>query len=177
MSKAKITDKEYRRFEEIFYRVWHYHTFGHDKHVKLTSQDLKRVTNTLEELKQTRHREHNIIVRHYIQKVYYTTVAREQGDQPQTGRKYLYKTYLIKDYYSKYNRIESAYNVGDMGSIPRLGRFPGEGNSYPPQYSDLENSMDYIVHGVAKSQTQISNFHFHFSFKIYMAFFFFRATK
>ena len=79
MSKAKITDKEYRRFEEIFYRVWHYHTFGHDKHVKLTSQDLKRVTNTLEELKQTRHREHNIIVRHYIQKVYYTTVAREQG--------------------------------------------------------------------------------------------------
>lgn len=79
MSKAKITDKEYRRFEEIFYRVWHYYTFGHDKHVKLTSKDLERVTNTLQELKQTRQREHDIVVRHYIHKVYYTTIAREQG--------------------------------------------------------------------------------------------------
>ena len=46
---------------------------------------------------------------------------------------------------------ESAYNEGDLGSIPGLGRSPGEGNSYPLQYSDLENAMDYIVHGVAKS--------------------------
>ena len=48
---------------------------------------------------------------------------------------------------------ESPCNVGDLGSIPRLGRFPGEGKGYSLQYSGLENSMDYIVHGVAKSRT------------------------
>ena len=49
----------------------------------------------------------------------------------------------------------------DLSSIPGLGRPSGEGNGYPLQYSDLENSMDCIVHGVAKSQTGLSNFHFH----------------
>ena len=44
---------------------------------------------------------------------------------------------------------ESACNVGDMGSFPRLGRSPGEGNDHTLQYSGLENSMDCIVHGVA----------------------------
>ena len=39
---------------------------------------------------------------------------------------------------------ESACSVGDLGSIPRLGRSPGEGKGYPLQYSGLENSMDYI---------------------------------
>ena len=48
-----------------------------------------------------------------------------------------------------------------MGSILGLGRSPGEGNDYPLQYSGPENSMDCIVHGVAKSQTPLSNFHFH----------------
>ena len=43
-----------------------------------------------------------------------------------------------------------------------LGRSPGEGNSYPLQYSGLENSMDCIVHGVTKSQTRLSDFHFYF---------------
>ena len=47
----------------------------------------------------------------------------------------------------------SACNVGDLGSIPRLGRSPGEGNGYPLQYSGLENSMDGIVHGVTESDT------------------------
>ena len=46
----------------------------------------------------------------------------------------------------------SACNVGDLGSIPGLGRSRGEGKGYPLQYSGLENSMDCIVHGVAKSQ-------------------------
>ena len=55
---------------------------------------------------------------------------------------------------------ESACNVGDLGSIPGLGRSPGEGKGYPLQYSGLENSMDCIVHGVAKSQTQLSDFPF-----------------
>ena len=56
---------------------------------------------------------------------------------------------------------ESTCNVGDLGSIPRVGRSPGEGNGYPLQYSGLENSMDCIVHGVTNSQTRLSDFHFH----------------
>ena len=48
---------------------------------------------------------------------------------------------------------ESACNAGDPGSIPGLERSTGEGKGYPLQYSGLENSMDCIVHGVAKSQT------------------------
>ena len=54
---------------------------------------------------------------------------------------------------------ESTCNVGDLGSIPGLGRFLGEGQ-YPLQYSGLENCMDCMqVHGVAKSWTQLSEFH------------------
>jgi len=53
---------------------------------------------------------------------------------------------------------ESACNLGDLGSIPGLGRSPGAGHGNPLQYSCLENSMDRgawqaTVHGVAKSQT------------------------
>ena len=55
---------------------------------------------------------------------------------------------------------ESVCNVGDRDSIPGLGRSPGEGNGYPLQYSSLENSMDCIVHGVAKNWTRLSDFHF-----------------
>ena len=54
---------------------------------------------------------------------------------------------------------ESACNAADLGLIPGLGRSPGEGNSYPLQYIGLENSMDGIVHGVAKSQTRLNDFH------------------
>ena len=57
----------------------------------------------------------------------------------------------------------SACNVGDLSSIPGLGRSPGEGKGYPVQCSGLENSMDCIVHGVAKSRTQLSDCHFHFT--------------
>ena len=49
--------------------------------------------------------------------------------------------------------------MGDLGSIPGLGRSPGEGKGYPLQYSGLENSIDCIVHGVAKSWAQLSYFH------------------
>ena len=53
---------------------------------------------------------------------------------------------------------ESACSLGDLGLIPGLERFPGEGNGYPFQYSYLENSMDRgalqaTFHGFAKSQT------------------------
>ena len=46
---------------------------------------------------------------------------------------------------------ESSCKVGDLGSIPGLGKSPGEGKGYPLQYSGLENSMDCIDHGVAES--------------------------
>ena len=55
---------------------------------------------------------------------------------------------------------ESAYNVGDLGLIPGLGRSPGEGKGYPLQYSGLENSMDHTVQGVTKSWTGLNSFHF-----------------
>ena len=55
---------------------------------------------------------------------------------------------------------ESTCNAGDPGLIPGLGRSPGEGKGYPLQYSGLENSMDCIVHGVTKSRTRLSDFHF-----------------
>ena len=64
---------------------------------------------------------------------------------------------------------ESACNVGDLGLIPRLGRSPGEGNGYPLQYYGLENSP-CIVHGVAKSRTRLSDFHFHIETNIYTAY-------
>jgi len=58
--------------------------------------------------------------------------------------------------------------MGDLGSIPGLGRSPGEGKGYALQYSGLENSMDCILkipwivfHGVAESdRTEQSSLHF-----------------
>ena len=55
---------------------------------------------------------------------------------------------------------KSAFNEEDLGSIPGLGRSPGEWKGYPLQYSGLENSTDCIVYGVTKSQTGLSDFHF-----------------
>ena len=55
---------------------------------------------------------------------------------------------------------ESACNAGDPSLIAGSGRSAGEGIGYPLQYSSLENSMDCIVHGVAKNMTRLSDFHF-----------------
>ena len=55
---------------------------------------------------------------------------------------------------------ETVCNVGDLDLIPGLRRSPGKGKGYPLQYSGLENSMDCIIQRVAKSRTQMSNFHF-----------------
>ena len=76
---------------------------------------------------------------------------------------YIY-LYIYMFFPSGWDDKESACNLGDLGSIPGLGRFPGEGNSYPPQYSGLENSMDRgawqaTVHGVPKSRAWLSDFH------------------
>ena len=81
-----------------------------------------------------------------------------------------FKKHLLKKKDPLYHQIfpggsddkESACNVRDLGSIPGLGRSSGEGKGYPLQYSGRENSMDSIVHGVAKSWTPLSDFHFHF---------------
>ena len=67
--------------------------------------------------------------------------------------------------------VESAYSVGDQGSIPGLGRSPGEGNSNPLQNSCLENPMGWgawqaTVHGVTKSQTWLSDFSHSWTFLI-----------
>ena len=60
---------------------------------------------------------------------------------------------------------KSVCNVGDLGSVPGLGRSPGEWKGYPLQYSGLANSMDCIAHRVTKSKTQPSDLHFPFSLK------------
>ena len=57
---------------------------------------------------------------------------------------------------------EFTCNAGDPGLIPGLGRSPGKGKGYPLQYSGLENFMNCIVHGVAKSRPLLSDFYFHF---------------
>ena len=70
-------------------------------------------------------------------------------------------TFKIWDFPGGSAGKESACNAGDLSLIPGL-RSPGKGKGYPLHYSGLENSMDCIDHGVAKSQTQLSDFHFHF---------------
>ena len=67
--------------------------------------------------------------------------------------------------------VKSAYSAGDPGSIPGSGRSPGEGNGNPLQYSCLENPMNggawqATVHGVTKSQAQLSDFTFNASILI-----------
>jgi len=79
LSKALITDKEYRRFEDIIYRLWYVYEFGQGKSVRLTAKESQRLKQTLSQLKQDHPREHDIIVRHFIERVYYTTIAREQN--------------------------------------------------------------------------------------------------
>ena len=68
-----------------------------------------------------------------------------------------------KDFSGGSDSKVSAYSAGDPGSIPGLGRSPGEGNGNPLQYSCLENLMDggawqATAHGVAKSRTWLSDF-------------------
>ena len=63
---------------------------------------------------------------------------------------------------------ESACHSGDLGLIPGLGRSPGEGKGYPLQYSGLKNSMDCIVHGVAKSRKRLKRISTHTIYLIFV---------
>ena len=83
-----------------------------------------------------------------------------------TAAEYLEYSEILRKYYSPAPSKgfpdgsagkESACNTGDLGSIPELGRSPGEEKGYPLQYSGLENSKDCIV---TRSRTQLSDFHF-----------------
>ena len=67
---------------------------------------------------------------------------------------------MSKDFPDSSAGKEFTCNARDPSSIPGSGRSTGEGIGYPLQYSGLENSMDCIVHGVTKSPTGLSNFHF-----------------
>ena len=61
--------------------------------------------------------------------------------------------------------------MGELGSIPEFGRSPGEENSYPLTFSCLKSSKDRgawqaTVHGIAKSQTVLNDFHFSYQFSV-----------
>ena len=58
---------------------------------------------------------------------------------------------MIKGFLGGSAGKESTCNAGDLGLIPGLGRSPGEEKGYPLQYSGLENSTDYVVHGISES--------------------------
>ena len=70
-------------------------------------------------------------------------------------------TYVMTGFSGGSDGKESACNARDLGSIPGLGKSPGEGRDCLLQYSGLENSMDCIVHGVSKSWAWLRNFRFH----------------
>ena len=78
---------------------------------------------------------------------------KNEEAEPQWKGHQLWICLVVKDFPDSSAGKESACSVGHLGSIPGLGRSPGEGKGYPFQYSSLENSMDCVVHGVAKSQT------------------------
>ena len=79
------------------------------------------------------------------------------------------KNYIYYDYYWRFpggsDGKESSCNMGDLSSVPGLGRSPGKGNSSPLQYSGLESPHEQksrwaTVHWVTKSWTWLSDFHF-----------------
>ena len=76
---------------------------------------------------------------------------------------YLVTIFLVMGFVGGSADKESACNAGNLGLILELGRSPGERKDYTLQFSGLENSMDYIVHGVTKSWTRLSDFHVTFS--------------
>ena len=84
------------------------------------------------------------------------------------GTENIDKLFVLMDFPGGSDGKVSAYNAGDLGSIPGLERSPGEGNGNPLQYSCLGNPVDGGVwwattHGVPKSWTRLSDFTFTFT--------------
>ena len=88
------------------------------------------------------------------------TPFRFLGQEEEIGRRDRLPTPVFLGFPCGSAGKESTCNAGDLGLISGLERSPGEGNGYPLQYSGLENSVDCMVHGVAKSRTQLSELHF-----------------
>ena len=93
----------------------------------------------------------------HVQVFEQTNAFISPGQIPRNGTVRMYGkvllNFLVKGFPCGSAGKESAHNVGDLDSIPGLGRPPGEGKGHPLQYSGLENSVDCTVHGVAKSRT------------------------
>ena len=84
---------------------------------------------------------------------------------------------FLKGFLGRSEGKESTCNAGDLGLIPGSDRSPGEGNTNPPQYSCLENSMDrgawrVTVHGIANSWIMTENVCFFFNYYFFKCFFF-----
>ena len=88
-----------------------------------------------------------------------------QEDPPEKGKA---TTPVFLDFSCGSIGKESACNTGDLGWIPGLGKSPGEGKGCPLQYSGLENSMDFIVHGVAESPFGNVSFFLHHLYFLYV---------
>ena len=93
-------------------------------------------------------------------------MCEEKNGLRNLNRAIVFLNWSIVDFSSGSDDKESAYNVGNSGLIPGLGRSPGRGNDNLLQYSCLENSVDRgawraTVHGVAKSRTRLRDFHTH----------------
>ena len=91
---------------------------------------------------------------------------------------YLFQIIYLLGFFCGSAGKESTFNAGDLGSSSGLGRSPGKEKGYSLQYSGLENSTDFPgeVHGVAKSQTWLSDFHCHKYFLGYNYFFYLAIT-
>ena len=93
-------------------------------------------------------------------------MCEEKNGLRNLNRAIVFLNWSIVDFSSGSDDKESAYNAGNSGLIPGLGRSPGRGNDKPLQYSCLENSVDRgawraTVHGVAKSRTRLRDLHTH----------------
>ena len=93
-------------------------------------------------------------------------MCEEKNGLRNLNRAIVFLNWSIVDFSSGSDGKESAYNAGNPGWIPGLGRSPGGENDNPLQYSCLENSMDRgawwaTVHGVAKSWTRLRDCHTH----------------
>ena len=96
---------------------------------------------------------HATVIRHNVVRVSVKTGASSQRNSRKVGS-------YFQGFPGGSAGKESTCNMGHLDSIPGLRGSPGEGKGYPLWYSAMENSRDCIFHGVAKSQTRLSNFHF-----------------